>query len=66
MDRQAEVFKLSVPEADIADPRERLKHARLQTRRPVRPGRTAPMSDGFGGWSIIGGMILIGVLRRCD
>jgi hypothetical protein len=34
MDRQAEVFKLSVPEADIADPRERLKHARLPDQAP--------------------------------
>jgi hypothetical protein len=35
-----------------------------QTRRPVQPGRTAPMSNGSGGWSNIGEMILIGALKR--
>ncbi len=34
MDKQAEDFKLSVPEADIADLRERLKHTRLPDQAP--------------------------------
>ena len=51
MDKQAEVFKLSIPEADIVDLRERLERTRLQDRRlipalGVRHRR--PMDPGVG------------------
>ena len=34
MDKQAEAFKLSIPEADVADLRERLKRTRLPDQAP--------------------------------
>jgi len=49
MGKQAEAFKLSVPAADIADLRKRLARTRFPTGHLVRPGRTAPMSNGCAG-----------------